>query len=472
MSTGETERALALSPTKRGAALLQVREDQWFDRKSERITGRDLADSLIGFANAEGGIVVVGLWDGRVEGIRRARGSRLAEWQQAALDFTIPAVPSRARLIECVNEAGEADHLLVFDIETSQQVHANRRDEVFLRVGDENRRLSFAQRQELLYDKGQSTYESTVVPGAVIGDLDNALLDSYAEALKHPDPERLLTARGLLTRTGELTVAAVLLFASQPQQWFPETSVRVLRYRGTERGTGARQQLLQDRRFDGPIPVQLGLARQEIFAQLPTRRALGSDGRFQKVGLIPQDAWLEALVNAVVHRSYSINGDHIRFEIFDDRVEVESPGRFPGIADTADPLHVTRFARNPRIARVCADLAYGQDLGEGIRRMFEEMRQAGLADPEYFQTAGSVRLTLSSTPVDRELEDRLPSGARDLVRLIREAGRVSTGDLTGATARSRPVVIRQLKALQSAGIIEWVGHSAKDPRAYWTLRVE
>lgn len=472
MSTVAAEQALARPASERGAALLQLREDQWFDRKSGRISGKDLADSLVAFANAEGGVVVVGLRDGTVEGIRRARGGRLAEWQQAALDFTMPAVPCRTRLVDCVNDAGDHDHLLVLDIETSQQVHANRRDEVYLRVGDENRRLSFTQRQELMYDKGQSTYESTVVPGAVYSDLDPEVLGAYADALQHPDPQRLLAARGLLTRNNEPTIAAVLLFAFEPQRWFPEASVRVLRYRGTERGTGARQQLLHDQRIDGPIPLQLRVARKDIFGQLPTRSALGRDGRFEKVGLIPQDAWLEALVNAVLHRSYSLSGDHIRFEIFDDRVEVESPGRFPGIADTADPLHVTRFARNPRIARVCADLAFGQELGEGIRRMFEEMRLASLADPEYFQTSGSVRLTLSSTPVDRELEGRLPAGARDLVRLIREGGRLSTGDLTEATGRSRPLVIRQLKALQTAGIVQWVGHSPKDPRAHWTLHVE
>ena len=77
--------------------------------------------------------------------------------------------------------------------------------------------------------------------------------------------------------------------------------------------------------------------------------------------------------------------------------------------------------------------------------MYEEMRLAGLADPVYRQTSGSVRVTLSSTPVDRALE---------------------------ATGRSRPVVIRQLKALQEAGVLDWIGHSPKDPRAYWALHVE
>lgn len=184
------------------------------------------------------------------------------------------------------------------------------------------------------------------------------------------------------------------------------------------------------------------------------------------------EAGLEIVVNAVIHRSYSISGDHVRVEIFDDRIEVESPGRFPGIAGTGDPLRITRFARNPRIARVCADLHFGQELGEGIRRMFEEMRLAGLADPGYHQTAGSVRVSLSSAPVDRELEARLPRGARDLVRIVREAGRASTGELVEATGRSRPVVLTQLRALEDAGVLSWNGRSRKDPRAYWTLRAE
>ncbi|MGQ0825127.1 MAG: ATP-binding protein [Actinomycetota bacterium] len=471
MSTVAAEQALGRPTDERGQALLALQEDQWFDRKSARVSARDLADLLIGFANAEGGLVVVGLWGGRVEGIAAA-GDRVLQWQQAALDFTAPTVPCRARFVDCVTEGGAGDRLLIVEVETSEQVHANRKDEVFLRAGDENRKLTFAQRQELLYDKGQSSYETTVVPEVEFADLDEDLLGSYADAVNHPDAQRLLSARGLLTRSGDLTAAAVLLFAREPQRWFPEASVRILRYRGTERGAGARQQLLDDIRIDGPIPAQLISGRQTIFDRIPTRRALAVTGRFEQVGLVPQDAWLEGLVNAVIHRSYSITGDHVRVEIFDDRVEIESPGRFPGIADARDPLHVTRFARNPRIARVCADLSFGQELGEGIRRMFEEMRIADLADPTYFQTSGSVRLALSSTPVDHELESRLPSGARELVRLIREAGRVSTGDLVEATGRSRPVVLRQLRSLEHAEIIRWVGHSQKDPRAYWTLRVE
>ncbi len=471
MPTVGVEQALGLGAEERGLALLQLREDQWFDRKSSRIGARELADQELGFANAEGGFIVVGLAKGVVEGVDRVTG-RMNEWQQAALDFTVPPVPVHARLVECVNSDGRPDHLLLLEVDTSDKVHSNQKDEVFLRVGDENRRMSFAQRQELLYDKGQAAYEATVVGGASLEELNPDLLEEYAQAVRHPDPVRLLRARGLMTKTDDLTIGAILLFGQEPQGRLPESVVRVLRYRGTERGTGARQQLMDDVRCEGPIPELLNQARSEIFERLPTRRALGSRGRFETVGIIPQDAWLEGLVNAVVHRSYSVMGDHIRVEIFDNRIEIESPGRFPGLVNPTDPLTITRFARNPRIARVCADLQFGQELGEGVRRMFEEMRLAGLADPAYHQTAGSVRLTLLSTPVDRHLEDRLPPGARDLVRHIREAGRMSTGDLVDLTGSSRPVVIRRLRALRDTGIIDWVGNSPQDPRAYWHLKTE
>jgi ATP-dependent DNA helicase RecG len=177
-------------------------------------------------------------------------------------------------------------------------------------------------------------------------------------------------------------------------------------------------------------------------------------------------------VNAVVHRSYSLGGDHIRIEVFSDRIEVESPGRFPCLVKLTDPREVVRFARNPRIACVCADLQYGQELGEGIRRMFEEMQARGLAEPLYSQTPGTVRLTLSAIMVDPKLARQLPPRFLAIIDLIRKGPALSTGDIAEALGLSRPTTIRRLNALKSAGLIDWVGKSANDPRAYWRLHSE
>lgn len=451
-----------------GPFFLDLGEDQWFDRKSARIKATDLADALVAFANAEGGTIVIGLHNNVVEGIDAMAGKE-NEWRQAAIDFTVPTVRVSSRRIECVRADGTPDHLFAIDIPSSDGVHATHRDDVFLRVGDETRRLTFAQRRELEFDKGQSTYETTPVAGSSWGDLDGELVEEWAHGVGHADPKRLLAARGLIARDSQLTVGGVLLLGELPQAAFPSAHVRVLRYRGTARGTGRRQQLLLDQRVEGPLPLQIRMAQTVVAANVPTRRALDEAGRFTEVGAIPRDAWLEGLVNAVTHRSYSQAGDHIRVEIFDDRIEIESPGRFPGIVDLGEPEAATRFARNPRIARVLADFDLVQELGEGIRRIFEEMRLAGLTRPVYHQSAGSVRLTLSTEPVDRALENRLSDSGRDLVRAIRERQRASTGDLAELVSHSRPVVIRDLKVLEEARVIEWVGTNPKDPRAYWRL---
>jgi ATP-dependent DNA helicase RecG len=461
------DQALNLPAEHIGQALLDAREDQWFDRKSARVKARSLADVLIGFANADGGIVAVGLSAGRVEGIASIGGA-INELQQTAIDFTVPQVAATTRLVPCVRSDGEPDQLLIFDVRPGTNVvHANARDEVYLRVGDVTRRLSFAQRQELQFDRGHDSYEARLLDVSET-DLDAALISSYVAATGASSAAGLLQARGLATE-GRMTVAGCLLFATHPQRWLPEAFVRVLRYRGSDRGSGERQQLIADDRFEGPIPRVLLDARSRIAELAPARRALTRAGRFSDVPIVPEDAWLEGLVNAVVHRSYSLAGDHIRVDIFDDRMEIHSPGRFPGIVDLTDPRVAPRFARNPRIARVCSDLHFGQELGEGIRRIFEEMHLAGLQEPRYNQSAASVRLTLSGEPVQAALDEAFTPDARAVSGALRDAGRLSTGEVAELLGRSRPHASKVLKSLQEAGLIRRVGKSPKDPRAYWEI---
>jgi ATP-dependent DNA helicase RecG len=474
MSSARADIALRSDAESVGAGLLALSEDQWFERKSARIGARALADTLIGLANADGGLVIVGLHDGKVEGIS-PNAQRANEHLQANMDFCVPPVPLESRFVACVNGSGDPDHLLVLEVAPSEVVHANKKDEVYLRVGDETRKLTFHQRQELEYDKGQSNYESLLVDkGAFeIGPPGNELLDEdlisvYAEAVDAPDARRLAVSRGLAVG-GRLTIAGCLMLAAYPQQYLPQAFVRVLRYLGTDRGSGARQQIVEDERFEGPLSGQIEGARAAIERLQPWRKALIPGGHFDAVPLVPEDAWLEGLVNAGIHRSYSAAGDHIRVEIFDDRIEVSSPGRFPGLVGLGDPQRMTRYARNPRIARVCSDLGLGQELGEGIRRMFEEMRQAGLGDPIYRQTSGSVELTLTAALVDRRLDEQLTDSGRLIVAALRKVDRISTGEVEELIGASRPTVQRELSALRDAGRIEWVGKSPQDPRAYWRL---
>ncbi|WP_223202469.1 ATP-binding protein [Propioniciclava sp. MC1595] len=204
---------------------------------------------------------------------------------------------------------------------------------------------------------------------------------------------------------------------------------------------------------------------------MPKWRQLAQSGLFEPTHRIPKAAWLEGLVNAVVHRSYSMMGDHIRVEIFPNRLEIFSPGRFPGLADPRHPLQISRFARNPRIARVLSDMGVTRELGEGIKRMFEEMRRRGLSDPIYTQTPGGVRLTLLATDaVPPEVLARLTPSSRCVLDTLRLIGApAGTGQLADAAGITRMTATRALSALAAEGLVTWQGTSKRDPRATWSL---
>lgn len=476
MTANDVDAAIAADPHEVGALLLGVAEDQWFDRKSARAAAKDLARPLIALANAEGGVIVVGLHDGRVEGVR-SNPQKVNEFRQAAIDYTVPPVRVQVDEVECVNDEGDDDAVLVMRVDPSETVHELQNGDVYLRVGDESRKLSFAARQELSYDKGQAQYDGQMAPGAVWSELDDELVENYRSRTGATgDIRTLFSARSLLTSNGFLTNAGYLLFAPRPQVEFPQAYIRVIRYLSTERGTGSRLEVEEgsDIRIEGPIPRAIQRASSEIEKLIPQRRALNASGLFEGTPIVPRDAWLEGVVNAVIHRSYSLAGDHIRVEIFPDRVEIESPGRFPGLANPNYPLEISRFARNPRIARVCADLRIGQELGEGIRRMFDEMRLVGLRDPIYKQTSGSVRLVLAAIPrLHATQAKRLPDGSQQILDVLRSADRgLGTGDIEQAVGLTRPAVVRRLQALANEGLIEWHGKSKRDPRAFWTIRLE
>lgn len=466
MQPGDVDRVLALPPEEAVGRLAALGEGQWFERKSGRISARDLAIPLVAMANAEGGYIAVGLHDGAVDGVEPIR---INELRQACVGFTVPVVRSTVTELEVAG----GRRVLVMRVDPGEHVHETTKGEVYLRVGDESRKLGFAQRRELEYDRGSSPFDGTALDVG-IDDLDTPQVEDYRRSIGAASDLGMLAARDLLTREGRLSVAAWLLFARRPQALFPQAVVRVLRYADTERGTGAGMSLLEggDVRCEGSLPLQIQQAADVIERWLPKVQALAPSGRFEARPIIPRDVWLEGLVNAVLHRSYSMAGDHVRVEIFPNRIEISNPGRFPGLADPGRPFEISRYARNPRIVRVCSDLGIARELGEGIKRIFASMRALGLTDPIYSQTSGSVQLVLSSADaLPDDVRQKLSRSARLVLDALRLAGRpLSTGQVVEVVGITRPTVIRQLQTLRDLGLVVWDGQSPKDPRASWSLR--
>jgi ATP-dependent DNA helicase RecG len=392
--------------------ILHQKEGQFFDRKSARIEPRDLASHIVAFANADGGFLVIGIEDDHsITGLNDYQ-TKLNAFLQAPWDLCVPAVMTEHKFIDCINNRGQADKVLLFEILQSGKLHANTKDEVYLRLGDKSRKLTFEERMQLAYDRSEISWDSVPVPEFELDELDTEFLERYRSMTGTSlDSHRLLLARRLAQqKDGKLVLnrAGVLLFAKNPCFWFPRANLRLLRYEGTTAETGPRMNLTKDIRLELPLPKLLDEAFRIIGTQLREFTRLVKGGKFATTPEYPEFAWQEAIANAVIHRAYNITGTDIHVKVFDDRVEVESPGKLPGLVRVHNMRRI-HFSRNPLIARVMTDMEYMRDLGEGVDRMFLEMEKLGLEPPIFEEYAFMVRTTLRNNLEKRGL--KLPARA-------------------------------------------------------------
>ncbi len=370
--------------------ILQLEEGQTFDRKSINIDPTDLASTICAFANADGGDIAVGITNRKrlIEGVDFEM-NKLNDILRAPLDYCSPTVEIETEYVPCVDMNGQKNHVLVMHIPASPEVHANNADEVRLRVGDKSKKLSFEDRTQLMYDKGMRYFEDSPVVDAEIEDIDLEFVEEYLRKINYGKSamEYLTQNKGFIKdKKGEMKIsaAAILLFGKNPQLYFPRARVRFIRYEGTEEKFGTEMNVVKDVIFEGNILNMIEKSIAYLDTQIKEKTYLGSDGRFVTEEEYPKFVRQEIIVNAVTHRDYNIRGTDIQIKMFDDRIVVESPGRLPGLVKPTN-IRTTHFSRNPKIAEFCKAYKYVKEFGEGVDRIYRELKKEGLPVPEFWQ---------------------------------------------------------------------------------------
>lgn len=479
--------------------ILSREEGLTFDRKSIRIKPKDLAVTMIAFANADGGDLVVGITDGKkeIEGVDDDQ-KILNEILRTPFDFCAPSVNAHVEMVPCIDRTGKNNHILVFHIEPSMRVYANQADDVFLRIGDKSKKLSFDERFQLMNDKGQSCYEETAVYSAELCDLDISLVDDYCRKTGYgkSSSEFLTENHGyVVKKEGKLhpTIVSLLLFGKRPQDFLPRASVRFIRYEGTEEKTGTEMNVIKDVIFEGPIREQIDKSVAFLATQIKERTYLGSDGKFVTEVEYPEFVRQEMIVNACCHRDLSITGTDIQVKLFDDRLVVESPGKFPGLV-RPDNIRHTHFSRNPRLARYLKTYKYVKEFGEGVDRMCREMEADGLLPIKYFMNdfilravawsknakeinsdkvaISSDKVTISSDKVTikwTEIKERCSPNTIKILEYLSKNESISNAIARDITGLSSPGVRRILSNLVESKI---VGYDGKNKSRTYHLEVE
>ena len=374
----------------------------------DRMTGphRDsLADSFAAFANSRGGVFIFGVEDTTHEivGIRAERLDSVARLvREVCIDSVDPPIEDVAlHRLSLPSSAGTEVPVIKVDIPRSLFVH--RSPGGFLhRLADSKRPMSTEYLARMFQQRSQTLmirFDEQTVGGARFEDLTPNLWQRFQTPRSSDDRDTFLRKLGMAgtDETGAMgpTVAGVLMASEDPRRWLPNAYVQAVAYRGDTIRTDSGQDPYQLDAVDvsGPLDRQIAEACRFVAKNMKTA-AFKTMGRIDR----PQydlTAVFEAVTNAVAHRDYSVYGSKIRLRLFDNRLELYSPGAIANSL-TIDSLRYRQSARNEAVCSLLAkcpapdvpwlvtDRAHIMEKrGEGVPIILDNSTRLSGREPEY-----------------------------------------------------------------------------------------
>ncbi len=355
---------------------------------------RALAETLVAFANGDGGTILVGI---------SREGVAMGDVTSDELEGSLLAAQAECRPpIEVGWEQMEAPGgtVIAVRVPRSSELHTLADGRVLIRTGQENKPLTGPEVRQLAATKSAGDFEAEPVPAADFDDLSPEIIQEYLAKrqergggpLSQP-LSQFLQEIGALDEERQPTVAGLLLFGERPQGILPQSGLVFVRFVGTEpRGSNGLAGYGRREEIGGPLARMIERAWQVVWEEMRVGAVVKELVREEQTEY-PPFAVREALVNAICHRDYRLRGRRIEVRMFDDRLEVISPGGLPGYI-TLDNIVDEHFSRNPRIVAGLFQWGYIEELGLGIDRMIEEMLRAGHPAPVFRATPYSFTVTL------------------------------------------------------------------------------
>jgi ATP-dependent DNA helicase RecG len=480
---------------------VDIDENHKIERKSARYGAKELGDYFSMWANSSpnGGVIVVGVEnDGRLAGCNAISVDRLNEIQRAG-DVYCSEARYACKEVPIKNAQGKADVIIAIRVfyNDTRVVETSAR-EAFARRGGSKRLLSDAEKRELALSKGQLEIEREPVRLVYPDDFRAPLIAQFVENVRAD--RGMSTSHSIedvleLRRLGKINadgfqpnLACALLFAKDPQETVPGCKIRFVRFDGTVEKTGKDRNAVKSFWIEGPVPELILETEKIVSAQLREFMRLGDGGKFVSTAEYPKDAWYEAIVNACVHRSYNLNTMHISIKMFDDRLEVESPGGFPPLV-TPENIYDVHVPRNPHLMDAMFYMRFVLCEHEGTRRIRDTMAGLGLPEPTFVETTSTsafVRVTLKNDVEHRKqfidsdafevlgaaLSATLTPIERRIVNYIAEHGTINATEASRLTGVRWHTIKKTLSSLVDRNIVDHV-HSAtveRDRHAYFTLK--
>jgi len=442
--------------------LLTLDEDHFCDLKAAQIAPAKLSRTIAALANAAGGDVYVGIAEEEFFATRTRlwSGFKDPEAANGHLQVIAGMFPLATEYsCEFLKSAGSVGVVLHVAVQKTSEVALATDGLAYVRQGAQNLPVKTeAERERLRLDKGVQSFERHTVDVDVDVVSESDVLERFVRAVvPAARPMKFLRSQSLI-RSGKPVVAAVLLFADEPQAALPKRSaVKLYRY-GTNDDIGTRETLKGDpETVEGSLYDLITSSVTRTVAMVEGINKLGPKG-LEPVKY-PRETLHEIVTNAVLHRDYSIAAD-IQIRVFDNRVEVESPGVLPGHITVRNILD-EQFARNGALVRLINKFPDppNKDVGEGLNTAFDAMKRLRLKPPMVEETQSSVIVRIKherlATP-EQSVMDYLENHSEITNRIARE--------LTGI--RSENSMKEVFYRLRDRGLIVQVPHRSQTRRAW------
>jgi len=360
----------------------------------------DIAEALVAFANTDGGEIIIGIEDDTtltgvphsdedIEKMLNAPHTHVYEGQVLPMVYKLKAIIDEKLVLFFQVDKGSTE---IYQLRDGRVMRCN-----------EKRQTVPANVKQLQFDQQEiksREYDRHFVDGATVADLDIPLIQSLADSyLKGYTVERYLQHLGLAQYAASglrLTRATVLLFAKDIQRWHPRCQVRFVKIAGTALLSGEQYNVISDEFVQGNIYELIFKSWESMRPYLAYKTDFGTNALFEQKFIYPEDACKEAILNAIAHRDYAAEGRGVEIHLFDDRMEIKSPGALLSTLTVADleALDNRHDSRNAKITYVLKVNKLMREMGEGMKRIFALMQQNELQKPKLYSNAVWFTVTL------------------------------------------------------------------------------
>ena len=464
------------------AALIAQGEGKHLEFKETLPGGRVLAKSVVAFSNMGGGKIIVGVED-RTSAVVGITATEALDFPDRISDI----ISSRCApniLPEMYTASIHDQTVLVIDIYPGPLKPYYLKDKgkelgTYIRVGATNKQADQEMLLELERQRRNISFDAEVDYDQTEQSIDKRRLDQdfFSYTGNHLTTENLLTLRILAKEHGHLypTRGGLLLAGTQP--FFEYARIRCARFKGCDVG-----EFIDQKDFSGPLYDQVENAMK--FALTYVAKAGKIEG-LQRIDAyqIPTEAIREALTNAAVHRDYSISGADIKLAVFDDRLEITSPGALPKALTIDEMLSGRSEIRNKVLARFFKEIGFIEQWGTGIRKIVRLCNQTNTSKPEFRESGLFFKVifhTPNPSPDDHHIvaeetrpmqkrlgekvgrkgwEKRLGETQRSVLLLMENNPHISSREIAHHLQLSTTAIDKAIAKLKKHNLIERVGPS-------------